>query len=194
MVNPHVKRPTKSTPTLRDVKSTITSVRESSGFGRNLSKKSLDMALRHMDIRRSTPTGFKSFMSNVPASSLYSVRSGNGRLHSSVGDSPMATSSNASSEHSMSIVLDPEGSEPCDEAISEKGIKISPASQPDSVVSLSKERTINNWLGSPDYRDNNVEIMQLFEQGIERLSGSESPLVSQLEGAAECVNFTLEGI
>ncbi|KAF9594473.1 hypothetical protein IFM89_031591 [Coptis chinensis] len=71
---------------------------DSSGFGRNLSKKSLDMALRHMDIRRSIPGSLR----NIPASSLYSVRSGPVRSRTvSVSDSPLATSSNASSERSV---------------------------------------------------------------------------------------------
>lgn len=195
VVTPQPKRLVKSTP-LRDVKSTSL-VRESSGFGRNLSKKSLDMALRHMDIRRSTQSGFQSFMSNVPASSLYSVRSGNGRSlsTSTIADSPMATSSNASSEHSMSIVIDPEGSEVGDETSSEKGSKASSASQPDPSFTLSNDRNVTCWLGSPAYMDDsNADIMQIFEQGIERLSSTESPLVSQQEGTIECDNFSLEPI
>eukprot|EP00250_Pteridium_aquilinum_P019177 c24333_g1_i1 orf=451-2469(-) len=191
-VSLQVKKPIKSTP-VRDVKPTTPSVRESSGFGRNLSKKSLDMALRHMDIRKNTPSGYKSFMSNVPASSLYSVRSGNGRglSSSSVADSPMATSSNASSEHSMSIVIDREGSEVGDEMLSEKGSKASSISQPDSY----NERRVSSWLGSPHYvNGHNTDILQVFEQGIERLSNTESPLISHYEGTMECDNFTLEPI
>lgn len=69
------------------------SSQENSGFGRSLSKMSLDMALRHMDIRRVT---------NIPASSVYSVRSGSTKSRTaSVLDSPLATSSNASSEPSI---------------------------------------------------------------------------------------------
>ncbi|RVX05971.1 hypothetical protein CK203_018772 [Vitis vinifera] len=49
---------------------------DSSGFGRTLSKKSLDMALRHMDIRRSIQGNLRPLMTNIPASSMYSVRSG----------------------------------------------------------------------------------------------------------------------
>lgn len=189
------KHPVKSTPSLRDVKSTMAALRDSSGFGRNLSKKSLDMALRHMDVRRSTPSGFRSFMSNVPASSLYSVRSASvrGCSASSTADSPMATSSNASSEHSMSIAPDPEGSELADEAVSEKGRKSSPASQPDPVFSLCKEGRVNSWLDTPDFRDDEVKIMQLFKQDSDKLSGLESPLVvSQHEQTVECDDFTLE--
>ncbi|CAK7343966.1 unnamed protein product [Dovyalis caffra] len=75
----------------------------STGFGRTLSKKSLDMALRHMDIRQSVSGNLRPLMTNIPASSMYSVRSGGsskGRTIS-VSDSPLATSSNASSEPSV---------------------------------------------------------------------------------------------
>ncbi|KAF5738459.1 mucin-5AC-like isoform X1 [Tripterygium wilfordii] len=75
---------------------------DSSGFGRMLSKKSLDMAIRHMDIRRTLPGNLRPLMTNIPASSMYSVRSGPTRSRAvSVSDSPLATSSNASSEVSV---------------------------------------------------------------------------------------------
>ncbi|KAL3523963.1 hypothetical protein ACH5RR_016797 [Cinchona calisaya] len=72
------------------------------GFGRTLSKKSLDMAIRHMDIRRTIPGNLRPLMTNIPASSMYSVRSGPAKCRTvSVSDSPLATSSNASSEVSV---------------------------------------------------------------------------------------------
>ncbi|XP_065854587.1 uncharacterized protein [Euphorbia lathyris] len=75
---------------------------DSTGFGRTLSKKSLDMALRHMDIRRSVPGKLRP-LTSIPASSVYSVRSGGStKSKSNSGlDSPLATSSNASSELSV---------------------------------------------------------------------------------------------
>ncbi|XP_058099646.1 uncharacterized protein LOC131243999 [Magnolia sinica] len=86
---------------------------DSTGFGRNLSKKSLDMAMRHMDIRRSISGTLRPSMTNIPASSMYSVRSGSARSRAvSVSDSPIATSSNASSEQSVNNnVLCLDGSE-----------------------------------------------------------------------------------
>ncbi|GAU36639.1 hypothetical protein TSUD_212920 [Trifolium subterraneum] len=75
---------------------------DNSGFGRTLSKKSLDMALRHMDIRKRLPGNLRPSMTNIPASSMYSVRSGHQRgLTVSVSGSPHATSSNAGSELSV---------------------------------------------------------------------------------------------
>ncbi|XP_047979750.1 mucin-5AC-like [Salvia hispanica] len=74
---------------------------DSAGFGRTLSKKSLDMAIRHMDIRRTIPGNLRPLMTNIPASSMYSVRSGANRRTTTISDSPLATSSNCSSELSV---------------------------------------------------------------------------------------------
>lgn len=71
---------------------------DSTGFGRTLSKKSLDMALRHMDIRRSIAGNNLRPLTSIPASSVYSVRSGGSSKSktSSASDSPLASSSDAS--------------------------------------------------------------------------------------------------
>ncbi|KAK6943115.1 hypothetical protein RJ641_028492 [Dillenia turbinata] len=75
---------------------------DGSGFGRTLSKKSFDMAMRHMDIRRSMTGNLRPLMTNIPASSMYSVRSAPAKSRTvSVSDSPLATSSTASSEPSV---------------------------------------------------------------------------------------------
>ncbi|PKU71491.1 endochitinase A [Dendrobium catenatum] len=102
---------------------------ESVGFGRTLSKKSLDMALRHMDIRRSMPNNLRPLMTNIPASSMYSVRSGSSRSRVvSISGSPLATSSNASSEQSVSNnPFCSDGNELLDEFCSDKGSKSSPS-------------------------------------------------------------------
>ncbi|CAO2817049.1 unnamed protein product [Amaranthus hypochondriacus] len=103
---------------------------DSSGFGRTLSKKSLDMAIRHMDIRRSIPGNLRPLMTKIPASSMYSVRSGPaGSRTASVSDSPLATSSNASSERSVNNIipaLDGHGSELEDDLPTERGCHASP--------------------------------------------------------------------
>ncbi|KAF7825551.1 cell wall protein RBR3 [Senna tora] len=81
------------------------SLSDSSGFGRTLSKKSLDMAMRHMDIRRSIKGNLRPLVTTLPASSVYSVRStgsSNSRT-ANVSDSPLATSSTASSEPSVNF-------------------------------------------------------------------------------------------
>ncbi|KAM7499362.1 hypothetical protein LguiA_023776 [Lonicera macranthoides] len=103
---------------------------DSSGFGRSLSKKSLDMAIRHMDIRRSIPGNLRPLMTNIPASSMYSVRSGPTRSRPiNVSDSPLATSSNASSEVSVNNnALCVDGSEVDDDINSSDKAVRSPAS------------------------------------------------------------------
>ncbi|KAK2361068.1 cell wall protein RBR3 [Trifolium repens] len=75
----------------------------SSGFGTTLSKKSLDMAMRHMDIRRSVQGNMRPHVTSIPASSMYSVRSSSSSKSKTVSfsDSPHATSSTASSEPSV---------------------------------------------------------------------------------------------
>ncbi|RZC79301.1 hypothetical protein C5167_003516 [Papaver somniferum] len=76
---------------------------DGSNFGRSLSGKSLDMAMRHMDIKRSVSgSSLRPKMTNIPASSLYSVRSGPARTRTlSMSDSPITTCSTASSEQSV---------------------------------------------------------------------------------------------
>ncbi|KAK8955724.1 hypothetical protein KSP40_PGU020412 [Platanthera guangdongensis] len=102
---------------------------DSIGFGRTLSKKSLDMAMRHMDIRRSIPNTLRPLMNNIPASSFYSVKSGfmRGRAVSASGSS-LATSSNASSEQSVSnSAFCLEGNEIEHDQYSEKGGRMLPS-------------------------------------------------------------------
>ncbi|KAM7491927.1 hypothetical protein LguiA_034848 [Lonicera macranthoides] len=101
---------------------------DSAGFGRNLSKKSLDMAMRHMDIRQRIPGNLRPLMTNIPASSMYSVRLGPTQSRPvSVSESPHAISSNASSEMSVNnSALCFNGSQVDDDINSEKGVR-SPA-------------------------------------------------------------------
>ncbi|KAI3799974.1 hypothetical protein L1987_35280 [Smallanthus sonchifolius] len=69
---------------------------DSSGFGRSLSKKSLDMAMRHMDIRRTLPGNLRPLMTKIPASSMYSVRSSsNASSEMSVNNNPIDDDSNS---------------------------------------------------------------------------------------------------
>lgn len=70
-----------------------------SGFGRSLSKKSLDMAIRHMDIR-GISGNLKTIVTSLPASKSGSTKS----RTTSLSDSPLATCSTASSEPSVNNV------------------------------------------------------------------------------------------
>eukprot|EP00250_Pteridium_aquilinum_P006253 c16210_g2_i1 orf=113-2155(+) len=160
------------TPTMKDC----------SVYGKTMSRKSIDIALRHMDIRQSASNGLRPLVSNMPSSSFYTVRSVNGR-GVRPGHSPLTTSSTASSDHSMSIVRDLEGSEIGEDVCSEVGSRASPISVPDSMYSVVKEARVTNWMDSPDFsQDDSVELMQMFRKGIEKLGGSESPLVCHHHG------------
>lgn len=77
------------------------------------------------DIRRTIPGNLRPLMTNIPASSMYSVRSGPTRSKAiSVLDSPLATSSNASSDVSVNNnALCVEGNEVDDDVSSDKGIR-----------------------------------------------------------------------
>lgn len=82
------------------------------------------MYFLEQDIRRHIPGNLRPLMTNIPASSMYSVRSGPTRSKTiSVSDSPLATSSNASSELSVNnngfCVVD--GREFDDDVSSDKG-------------------------------------------------------------------------
>ncbi|KAK4418949.1 hypothetical protein Salat_2307700 [Sesamum alatum] len=58
-----------------------------SGFGRSLSKKSLDMAIRHMDIRRSVPDSLRPVVTATLSSSVCDIQSGSSKSSTSSTDS-----------------------------------------------------------------------------------------------------------
>ncbi|KAL0451034.1 UNVERIFIED_CONTAM: hypothetical protein Slati_1659800 [Sesamum latifolium] len=58
-----------------------------SGFGRSLSKKSLDMAIRHMDIRRSIPDNLRPVATAILSSSVCDIQSGSSKSSTSSTDS-----------------------------------------------------------------------------------------------------------
>ncbi|MCO5605269.1 hypothetical protein L7F22_059449 [Adiantum nelumboides] len=164
----------------------------STGFGQNLSKQILGTASRHMNIRGGNTSSFQSFMANVPMSSLYNVTSRNGRGNSSSSNasSPMATSSNVSSEHGMSVCNDPKSSDYFDETSSDMCSRALTLSHCESTMAFCNER-----LGSPGYLDvGGADVLPIFEQGFASLSGPESPLISQQEGILDCDEFILESM
>lgn len=132
-----------------------------------------------MELRQGTSTsnGLRLLMRNTPTSSLYSVRPAG--IRGVANSSPMATSSNASSDYSMSIVRDPEGSELGEEFTSEA----SPASLSDTLTpSVVKNAHMHNWLGSPEYKDGTPESItrstpeanQVVQQNLDNLASSEA--------------------
>ncbi|KAH9301387.1 hypothetical protein KI387_012970, partial [Taxus chinensis] len=144
---------------------------DSTGFGRTISKKSLDMALRHMDIRGGTTSSFRPHVNNVPVSSLYSVRSGAIKSKSgSISRSPITTSSNASSESSAPIAPDPDGSEFDDDDFgSERGSRSSQASH-QSTLHFKEDAKSTNWLLHPASMEDRDDLSLISDQGFEMLS------------------------
>lgn len=123
---------------------------DSTGFGRTISKKSLDMALRHMDIRQSTPSSIRP-LTGIPTSSLYSVRSGSSKSKpTNISESPIATSSNGSSEHGVMVAPYPEGNVLEDyDVLKERENILSPLSQQGSILFKGDEQS-TNWLHGPE--------------------------------------------
>ncbi|RDX61917.1 hypothetical protein CR513_59805, partial [Mucuna pruriens] len=72
----------------------------SSGFGTTLSKKSLDMAMRHMDIGRSIQGNLRPLVTSIPASSMYSVRSGSSSKSSTTSSEPSVNNNSISCDGS----------------------------------------------------------------------------------------------
>lgn len=136
---------------------TPTASKDSTGFG-STPRKSTELPNRHMELRQSSSNGLRTLVRNIPTASLYSVRPAGMRVLTN--NSPMATSSNASSDYSMSFPRDAESSEVCEELTSEAGSKASPASQSDSFSSLVRNAHMNNWLGSPEYKDGTPEYKE----------------------------------
>lgn len=140
---------------------------DSSGFGRTISKSSLDMALRHMDIGQSTPISIRP-LTGIPASSLYSVRSGSvkGRLPN-IFDSPIATSSNASSEHSALITPYPEGNALDDyDFATDRENRVACVSEQDSIL-FKGDGQSTNWLHSPENREDKFDQTLLFHEKLD---------------------------
>ncbi|KAL8196721.1 hypothetical protein R6Q57_024564 [Mikania cordata] len=73
---------------------------ENSGFGRSLSKKSFDMAMRHLDIRRSMPGNMRATITKIPASSVYSMRPESTKTRTNSTSDRLLATSNCDNEHS----------------------------------------------------------------------------------------------
>uniref|UniRef100_A0A7N0T3G2 Uncharacterized protein n=1 Tax=Kalanchoe fedtschenkoi TaxID=63787 RepID=A0A7N0T3G2_KALFE len=74
------------------------SSRVNSGFGLSLSKKSLDMAIRHMSIRGNVSDNLKPSNMKIAASSGHNTMTESTKSSTSLTDSPFTTSSDASSD------------------------------------------------------------------------------------------------
>ncbi|XP_077216165.1 serine/arginine repetitive matrix-like protein [Tasmannia lanceolata] len=147
---PEIQKPTVSDSVGRRPVKPVTSP-ESTGFGRTISKKSMDMALRHMDIRNGMGSA-RALMGN----SLFpqSIRSGTPKGRSArITDSPSPVGSNGSvSENGYNV----DRSSDCETNNEERRITVK-LSEPDPYESsrydaiLLKEDSKNmDWLHSID--------------------------------------------
>ncbi|KAF6143005.1 hypothetical protein GIB67_041073 [Kingdonia uniflora] len=135
---------------------------ESTGFGRTISKKSLDMALRHMDIRNGSGC-----IRPLSGSNLFpqSIRSGNskGQLTRS-SNSPVSVSSNGGSPTSSTIAILENGSyndryldgsteeDHCRLSAKLVGQDIYESTRYDAIM-LKEDLKNTNWLHSLDDQD-----------------------------------------
>ncbi|KAK4775908.1 hypothetical protein SAY87_023869 [Trapa incisa] len=167
-------------PELGMKKPTKTVSPDNTGFGRSISKKSLDMAIRHMDIRNGTgsvrslsnatlfPQSVRSSVSKTqPARSLStSYISGNGNLHRSNG---------ALSENGSFTIRPPEkvampGNGNYSARVTEMDIYQS--SRYDAIL-LKEDLKNMNWLHSVDGKSDQGPI---FDNGFEHLPEPFGPL------------------
>lgn len=162
-----VKKATKSVNATLRPKETVKSMssQEGTGFGRTLSKPALDMALKHMDLRKLTPSSFRPHMNIMSNSSRDIVRAGATKgKQSNIHDSPIATSSNDSSEYGASIAPDPQwGMFDDNDLGSERDHQY-------NRIKFQGDGRSTNWLNSPEYGENKYGQTLFSDQGIEILS------------------------
>ncbi|XP_039136174.1 mucin-5AC-like [Dioscorea cayenensis subsp. rotundata] len=129
---------------------------QTTGFGRSLSKKSLDMAYKHMDIRQNIGGGIRS-TSIFP----HSIRSSTkGRAYSK-SDQTAHTANNAVHMHQN---FNGTVTEDCYEAISENGNRDPYGSYRYDAILLKEDSKSMNWLHSIDGKsDQSPEFDHRFE-------------------------------
>lgn len=114
-------------------------------------KKSFDSALRQMDHRKAPQNMFRPLLSSVPSSTFYVGKAGS-MHHSMVSrNSPVTTSSNASSDHGTGPVLDTEGTDQIrDDMTCESGGGIY-ATVDEEIFEFDRGDTANEDTGSEIY-------------------------------------------
>ncbi|CAL9003057.1 unnamed protein product [Prunus brigantina] len=178
---PDVPEPRKATliPDLgmrKPVKTSTTTATESTGFGRNISKKSLDMAIRHMDIRNGTGSGRQ-----LSGSTLFpqSIRSSSTPKPQSVRglSMPASARTNGSLQTGSNGVISENGNimnrpvENGSEADSGRySAKLSEADVYESsrydAILLKEDLKSTNWLHS---LDDKLDQGPIFDNGFEHL-------------------------
>ncbi|KAL6508107.1 hypothetical protein OROGR_024302 [Orobanche gracilis] len=138
---------------------------DSTGFGRTISKKSLDMAIRHMDIKNGI-SGFRS----LTGSNLFpqSIRSANQKIQpgTASANGSLSISSNGAIAENVYRFSGSEGEEDKSQCSAKlNNVDIYESSRYETI--LLKEDTNNtNWLHSPDDKSDRGPI---FDHGFELL-------------------------
>ncbi|XP_059641713.1 uncharacterized protein LOC132283721 [Cornus florida] len=162
---------------------TSTTATESPGLGRTISKKSLDMAIRHMDIRNGT-----SRIRPVSGTTLFpqSIRSGNPKCQKQTGHAlsapafvngniPVSNNNGFISENGNYISRSPEnGTEEYNHRFSTKvsELDVYESSRYDAIL-LKEDLKDMNWLHSVDDKSDQGPI---FDNGFEPLPEPFGPL------------------
>lgn len=154
-----------------------TSSRDQGGLNKHAPRRSL---MQHLNLRQGTSNGLCSLVSSTPVSSLLSSR----YVETQICSNNFATvsNSNTSADYITVASFEQDGSEAGEEFLCGS---VSPAShQSDHLASLVKDARMNNWLGNQEYVDESSDLMQVFEQGINKFESCESPLVCPHGGGA----------
>lgn len=156
-----------------------TSSRDHGGLNKHAPRRSL---MQHLNLRQGTSNGLCSLVSSTPVSSLLSSRYA--EMQTCSNNFAAVSNSNASADYITVASFEQDGSEVGEEFLYGSDFRVSPASQSDHLASLVKDARMNNWLGSQEYVDESLDLMQVFEQGINKFESCESPLVCPHGGGA----------
>ncbi|KAH6769383.1 serine/arginine repetitive matrix-like protein [Perilla frutescens var. frutescens] len=143
---------------------------DSTGFGRTISKKSLDMAIRHMDIRNGGSNGFRP----VTGSNLFpqSIRSSNQKMGNGNLSRNGNGGGNSITENGHHHRFSESGSEEDRNCAKLSNVDIYESSRYDMIL-LKEDLKNTNWLHSIDDKS---EQGSLFDHGFELLPEPFHPL------------------
>ncbi|XP_059668158.1 uncharacterized protein LOC132313422 [Cornus florida] len=166
------KAPHNSESSMRKPVKNSTTSTESTGFGRTISKKSLDMAIRHMDIRNGTSSSRPLSGTTLFPQSIRSTnhKSQPGRALSappSVNGNPPVSNNGVISDYGNYVNRSPENGTKEDYQISAKLTEadIYESSRYDAIL-LKEDLKNTNWLHSVDDKTDQESI---FDNGFEPL-------------------------
>ncbi|XVF02690.1 hypothetical protein REPUB_Repub04eG0196300 [Reevesia pubescens] len=123
-------------------------------------KRSFDSALRQMDQRKSPPNMFRPLLSSVPSTTFYVGKVSSAHRSLMSRNSSVTTSSNTSSDHGTSAVLDAEGSDHQHEDMASESGKGPYPDVQEEVFAFDKMEVLNQ---DASYERRNVSLNILIE-------------------------------